>query len=428
MLVIKSGGREVDMALLDANGRRIRGRGGPPLGELGALQAGGRFGTYPSQGLTPERLSLIFREADAGDIRRQAELFEEMEEKDAHLGSVLQTRKLAVAGLQWEVVPSGGSDGAQEAAAFVREALAGIVDFEDALLGLMEAIGRGFSVCEIVWSIRDGQALVEELRPITQKCFTFIERAGTEQVHDAPRLLTPEAPVYGEQLQANKFIVHHYRGRAGLASRAGILRPCAYMYLFKNYTLKDWVIFNERYAMPMRVGRFGPGTSEADRRTLRQAVFNMGTDAAAVVSDSTVIELLESAGRGVSAEIYEGLVAFCDRSISKAVLGHTGSAESTPGRLGGESEARQVRQDLLEADSKSLARSIEWQLIRPLVQFNLGAGVAPPSLHFRYEVPLDLKALAETYAVLARDVGFRGITAEHIHERFGIPAGEEENA
>ncbi len=48
--------------------------------------------SYPSQGLTPERLAAIFREADAGDVRRQAELFEEMEEKDAHLGSVLQTR------------------------------------------------------------------------------------------------------------------------------------------------------------------------------------------------------------------------------------------------------------------------------------------------------------------------------------------------
>ncbi|CAH8712517.1 DUF935 domain-containing protein, partial [Paenibacillus melissococcoides] len=38
------------------------------------------------------RLAQIFREADAGDVLRQMELFEEMEEKDPHLFSQLQTR------------------------------------------------------------------------------------------------------------------------------------------------------------------------------------------------------------------------------------------------------------------------------------------------------------------------------------------------
>ena len=33
------------------------------------------------------------------------ELFEEMESKDTHLFSQLQTRKLAVTGLDWEVQP-----------------------------------------------------------------------------------------------------------------------------------------------------------------------------------------------------------------------------------------------------------------------------------------------------------------------------------
>ena len=35
----------------------------------------------------------------------QAELFEEMEEKDPHLFSQLQTRKNAVTGLDYEVIP-----------------------------------------------------------------------------------------------------------------------------------------------------------------------------------------------------------------------------------------------------------------------------------------------------------------------------------
>ena len=60
-----------------------------------------KFSDYPSNGLTPRRLARIFREADEGNVRAQMELFEEMEEKDPHLFSQLQTRKNAVTGLDF---------------------------------------------------------------------------------------------------------------------------------------------------------------------------------------------------------------------------------------------------------------------------------------------------------------------------------------
>ncbi|MBK8268028.1 MAG: DUF935 family protein [Planctomycetes bacterium] len=62
------------------------------------------FRDYPADGLTPQRLISIFREADAGSLSAQMELYEQMEEKDAHLYSVANTRRLAVTGLPWEVV------------------------------------------------------------------------------------------------------------------------------------------------------------------------------------------------------------------------------------------------------------------------------------------------------------------------------------
>jgi phage gp29-like protein len=361
------------MAILDRHGKTIEGSA-PVLGEIGAPGTPGALSSsYPSRGLTPERLAQIFLEADSGDIRRQAELFEEMEEKDAHLSSVLQTRKLAVAGLEWEVAAASDSGDDARIASFVREALFWTENWDEALLDLMDAVGKGFSVSEIIWEVAEGKVWVKDLRWRHQKLFTFLSPPSGvpnpgPRISAAPRLLTEDSPLYGEELPPRKFLVHRAKGRSGIAPRSGMLRPCAYMYLFKNYTLKDWMIFSERYAMPMRVGRFGPGTSEADRETLKRAVFNLGSDAAAVISDSTVIELLEQAGKAATAEVFERLAGFCDRAVSKAVLGHSGSAESTPGRLGGESEA-----------------------------------------------------LAETYATLVRDVGFDGIPEGHIRERFGIP-------
>ena len=65
----------------------------PELVELSPSQVTDKYSDYPSNGLTPEKLASILREGDGGDVLRQSELFEEMEEKDPHLFSQLQTRK-----------------------------------------------------------------------------------------------------------------------------------------------------------------------------------------------------------------------------------------------------------------------------------------------------------------------------------------------
>jgi len=417
------------MRLYDAYDREMK-AGRPILDEIGVVAVRDRYSSYTSLGLTPERLALIFKEADLGDIGRQAELFEEMEEKDAHLGSVLATRKLAVSGLDWEVVPASREREGQRIASFVKEALFRIENWDDALLDMLDAVGKGFSVSEIMWEIAEGKAWIREIRWRHQKKFTFVNppspplaKGGTGGLLDMPRLITDAEPVYGEDLLPNKFVVHKYKARSGFTPRGGVLRPCAYMYLFKNYAVKDWVVFNERFAMPLRIGKFSASTSEADRKVLRNAVYNLGADAAAVISDSTVIELLESSSKAPSAEIYERLIGFCDRSVSKAVLGHTGSSESTPGKLGSEDEARDVRRDILEADAKAMAKAVTMQMIRPLVEFNFGPGKNLPVFKFRYEAGEDLKGLAETYRTLIEG-GFDGIPKSHIHKKFGIPGPE----
>lgn len=89
-----------------------------------------KYSDYPSNGLTPGRLARIFRQADEGDVRAQMELFEEMEEKDTHLFSQMQTRKLAVTGLDWEVQPFSKDDRDKEIADFVDEQLKSIENFD----------------------------------------------------------------------------------------------------------------------------------------------------------------------------------------------------------------------------------------------------------------------------------------------------------
>ena len=53
----------------------------PNLNEIAVAHVTDKYSSYPSGGLTPVKLAEILKEADAGDVLRQMELFEEMEEK-----------------------------------------------------------------------------------------------------------------------------------------------------------------------------------------------------------------------------------------------------------------------------------------------------------------------------------------------------------
>lgn len=402
--------------LLNQFGREIKSNK-PILEEVAVQTVRDRYSSYPSNGLTPQRLATIFREADQGDIARQAELFEEMEEKDLHLGGVLQTRKLAVSGLNWDILPASESAEDKKIADAAAEMIEYIENIDDFLLDLLDAIGKGFSVQEIMWEMSEGQVWIKNVEWVHQRRFTF---NSPDKLLKTPKLLTDAAPVWGEDLLSNKFLLHKYKARSGATPRGGILRPCAYMYLFKNYDLKDWVIFNELFSVPMRIGRYKAGAGDKDKVALKKAVFNLGVDAAAVISDNTIIELLESKRTG-DAGIFRELADFCDRAMSKGVLGHTGSAESTSGKLGGEVAAENVRQDLVEADARAVMKTVKFQLIAPWVQFNYGPNKGVPVFKLHFETEEDQEKVAKVYGILVKDAGFEGIPESHIHDRFGIP-------
>ncbi len=373
-----------------------------------------RWSSYPSTRLQPERLSEIFQEADNGDIYRQMEFFEEMEEKDAHLAGILQTRKMAVLGLDYEVLPYSEEAADQAIAQFVGEIIYGLDDFEGMLLDLLDAIGKGMSMCEIHWEIAGKRATVAGLRWIHPKKISFVESLK-------PRLRTPEA-WQGTEIPPWKVIYHCYKARSGYDTRAGMLRVVAWMYLCKLNALKQWASFNEVFGMPLRLGKIEATTSQAERDTLLTAIRSLGTDGAGVISKSTEIEFVEATGRmSGQANPFLVMAEFCNREMSKTVLGQTLTTD-TSGATGTYSTAKvhdQVRRDLVDADAEALARTLRHQLIKPLVGFNFGWDKPLPYFRFRRGEKQDLKMLSEVYANLWK-IGYP-LTWEHLSERFGVP-------
>lgn len=387
----------------------------PDTREVAVAQVTDKYSEYPSNGLTPVKLAEIFKEADAGDILRQAELFEEMEEKDPHLFSQLQTRKNAVTGLDFEIIPFDPDDEKdKEIAEFVEAQINGIEGLEEIMLDLLDAVGKGFAVSEIMWSYDGGRVVIGDIRSRHQKRFFW-------DYEDKFKIRTDEAPE-GMELPVNKFILHRYRARSGHPSRAGVLRVVAWMYLFKNYTLKDWVAFCEVYGMPLRLGKYQPGASEDDKRALMQALAQIGADAAGIFPDGTTIEFINTE-KASSTDLYERLARYCDEQVSKAILGQTLTSDSGGGSYAQSKTHNDVRHDLTVADCKALAATLRRDLIRPLVLFNFGEDKRIPYIRFDAEESEDLEQTANIIGTLIEKTGLK-IPTSYIYKKFSIPKPE----
>jgi len=413
------------MPILDQFGRPIDIPKKPDTRHAPVISISDRWSTYPSHGLTPQKLAAVLVEADQGDVYRQAELFEEMEEKDAHLSAELLKRKNAVNALDFEIIPyEEGLKGAKrrrgktkpdKVCDFCRDVIYSMPTFEDSLFDLLDAIGKGFAVSWIKWDVAEGKAIVTDLQWIHQKRLQFTDTLE-------PKLINEQG--MGEEIGPFQVIYHRHKARSGYDTRAGMLRVCAWMYLFKNYSIKDWVAFCEVFGMPLRLGKYDPGASKEDKDALVAAIQSLGSDAAGIISKSTEIEFVEAIRGRVEGNLYKVLADFCNREMSKAIVGATLTTDvGDKGSYAASKTHNEVRLDLVKSDAWSLANTLRMQLLRPLVGFNFGWDTPVPWFQFQLQEPEDLEKLSKVYKNLV-EMG-QPISAEHVSERFGVPLPEE---
>ena len=351
------------------------------------------------------------------------ELYEQMEENDAHLYSVANTRRLAVTGLDWQIVSAAELRTdvdrvlADEAAAYARETLRAIETFDEVLQHLSLAMGRNIAMAELVWDVVGGAHRLVDLAAVD---FTRIAFGETDEL----RVLTQAESIDGIPLPPNKFIVHCPHAVTGHPTRGGLLRVTALAYLGKHYAVKDWLTFAEVFGMPVRIARYEPSATPEEKRELLGMLQSLGTDAAAIFSKGVELELLE-ANRGTPAPPYEALCNFMNREMSKAWLGQTLTTE-TVGAAGTLTVAKvheEVRQDLREDDLRKEGRTIVRDLLGPLVHLKFGDDVPVPVFQRKFEHARDLRELTDILSAAVNELGVR-VPARWAHETLGIPQPE----
>lgn len=360
-------------------------------------------------------LRAMLRSADSGDLARGLKLFEEMQQKDPALCSVVDTRLKALTGLDYEIVSSADEQEsdeerkvADEAASFVRKELAGVGTFRDTLDHLATAVVTNLAVTELVW---EGLRIVETINVPSWRLRQESNEPGVV------RVVTVD-DVRGIQAKGPKWVVHTPHNVPWPLTKA-LLRTQAFIYLIKMLAIADWAVYCEIYGMPIRIAKYEPGATPEERSQLIDMMENLGSKAFGIFSRAVTLEFVESSQRGIAP--FKELIQHCDKERAKLFLGGNLPADTTggTGTFAAAKVQDDVREDLRDDDIRREGRMVQESFIAPMCAFHFRRDVPLPSFRRIKPETIDRKAEGEVI-VQAQQAGI-GVGEDYARERMGIP-------
>jgi phage gp29-like protein len=366
-------------------------------------------------GMTPARLAGVIRDANEGNPQAYFTLAEEMEERDAHYGTVIRQRKLAVAAIEPVVEAASDSPQDEKMADFIRE-LIGQPQFEDVISDLTDALGKSRSTLEVIWQ-RGSQWTPAEYIWRDPRYFQNHSKRKNEL-----RIIDTNSPQDGLELPLYRYITHVPKLKNGLDVRGGLARLASLAYVCKMYSIKDWLSFAEVYGKPLLIARYGQSATPNDKSVLKSAIKTLGSDARAILPEEMSIDIEQAGGTGGGEIIFERLARFFDEQTSKTVLGQTMTTDAGSSKSQSETH-REVKMELTEADAKQIGSTLTNQLVRMVIDLNFGVQTSYPKIVLKIPERQDLDA----YVVRVEKAVGMGlpVSQEEIYKKLGITKPED---
>lgn len=386
-----------------------------------AQQLHREFENHPSKGLSPSRLASILLAAEQGNMIAQAELFMDMEEKDAHIAAELSKRKMAVKKLAWSLEPPRDASAKERKnAKLLEDLIRDELDVGCIRMDMLDAIGHGYSCIELAWGqTAQGLWVPTQCQHRPPNWFTC-PQDNRNILH-----LRESGAFYGVPLQPFGWIAHTHKTRSGYLARTGLHRVLAWPYLYKNYSVRDLAEFLEIYGLPIRIGTYNAGTTtDQQKADLLRSILSIGHHAAGIIPDNMRVELQQVMASGNS-DGFTAMINWCEASQSKAILG--GTLTSSTAANGNRSLGQvhnEVRLDIRDDDATQLDQTLSSHLVYPLAMLNgLFADNRCPKWISDIQEPDDLLLLADALPKLA-DAGVK-IPLRYVNLKLKIPEPED---
>ena len=303
------------------------------LGRILRPQAAYRWLLPQLAAMTPQYLEMVLRGALAGNHVQAWELFDLMEDTSPRLLKNLNELKRAVLGLDWEIVPwqeedqpptSSARDKARLVSAALRslrpEPQADENDLRGTIYDLLDAWGKGQSVLEVDWEIRDAGGSGQIVAPratywVHPTCYAWsLEgRLGLRlelsrnlepgRGSSAPGSLMPGVwqnttmqplPSAVGQFPPHKFLISICKAKSGTALGGALLRPLAWWWGAANFS-GDWLMkLAQIFGLPLRWANYDAGTPQATIDGICSMLQNMGSSGWAAFPEGTTLDLKEA--------------------------------------------------------------------------------------------------------------------------------------
>lgn len=316
--------------------------------------------------VTPDRLNASLLYLDTGRFEMIADLIAQMH-TDPVVKRAYEIRRGAVAGRKFTVsapeeVRPGLEDEAKRLADITRKWLTNMDNLESFLMRVLDAIGPGISVHELIWNLEDGYWLPTPAAVMTREI--MYERDWTVAVRNNEYLWVNCADHPG------KFIIHNPYTVPTRPIDQGAFLSTVWYWLFKRGGMSFWMNGAERFGNPLVLARMATASDLNQRTQMLNELQQLTSDSVGVLTGASSVEVIDAKASG-STTVWSELLKKLDEQIFLSIgvspdlllTGPNGSRSSTETRDG-------VRLENSKMDARLMWATIIDQCVRYIAHYN----------------------------------------------------------
>lgn len=274
---------------------------------------------------------------------------------DSHVWSSIQQRKSGIICLDWKLISND-----DKLKSFILSILNNL-SVSRLISDILEAPLFGFQPHEIIWNYSSGFGFYIPVAFINQlqEYFTFDSNSVLKYFDkDGHVSDVPDYKIVLSQYEPSK------QNPFGQSLLSKCYKPCN----FKAMAVQSWVQYTQRYGLPFLICKDTINLKDSEKQTLADNLEELGTKRSMILPSGFDTEFLEPKGTS-SKEIFNGLIAFCNTEISKAILSQTLTTELNIGSYAAANIHYKVKREVLEGDIRIVESSIN-KLIEYILTVN----------------------------------------------------------
>lgn len=342
-------------------------------------------------GLTPQRAVELFANYRAGKYADVQLVWDELEEQDDTLKSIVDSRLGGLAEMPWRVSVRADLVGdnqelqtlAEQQQRYVESLLRGVDNLEEAIEHLGMADFRGYAALEMTgepghmrWEVIEPWNLARPLR-------------------NGPWLYNPEAQDSTnklEELEMRRVILRETRRPIDLAAM--------FLIVEKSHGTHAWDAFLDTFGVPSIFFELAPNTSEEDAQEFDAVINRVLAEGRGTLPNGTKVQTVETSQN--SSDAYKTRAEWCRDALLTLGLGGTltATAESGSGTLAGNAHADSLAR-LCARSARGISTAINRCFCWPEARKRFPGSPLLVEFDLSHEEEEDKQAMATMFATLA---------------------------